>query len=55
MSANKVSPKAGLNGFDRTFVRVSTLGSIMNFCAKNHRHRQYPNRWRRRKSAQQNK
>jgi len=41
---NKVLPKAGLNGFDWTFVRDSTFVLRLNFCAKNPRLRQYPNR-----------
>jgi len=41
---NKVLPKAGLNGFDRTFVQGSTLVFLMNLCAKNPRLRQYPKR-----------
>jgi len=28
-------PKAGLNSFDWTFAQGSTLGYILNFCAKN--------------------
>jgi len=43
-TANKVLPKAGLNGFDWTFVQGSSLGFLLNFCAKNPRLRQYPNR-----------
>jgi tetratricopeptide (TPR) repeat protein len=43
---NKVLPKAGLNGFDWTFVQGSTFVLRLNFCAKNPRLRQYPNRWR---------
>lgn len=41
---NRVLPKAGLNGFVWTFVQNSTLVILMNFCAKNPRLRQYPNR-----------
>jgi len=41
---NKVLPKAGLNGFDWTFVQGSTLVLRLNFCAKNTRLRQYPKR-----------
>ncbi len=43
-TANKVLPKAGLNGFDWTFVQGSTFVIQLNFCAKNPRLRQYPNR-----------
>ncbi|QQR95236.1 MAG: hypothetical protein IPJ93_00080 [Bacteroidota bacterium] len=42
---NKVLPKAGLNGFDWTFVQGSTFVLRLSFCAKNPRLRQYPNRW----------
>ena len=42
---NKVLPKAGLNGFDWTFVQGLTFVLRLNFCAKNPRLRQYPNRW----------
>jgi len=42
--ANKVLPKAGLNGFDWTFVQGSTFVLRLNFCAKNPRLRQYQNR-----------
>ncbi len=45
-TANKVLPKAGLNGFDWTFVQGSTFVILLNFCAKNPRLRQYPERWR---------
>ncbi len=41
---NKVLPKAGLNGFDWTFEQGSTFVLRLNFCAKNPRLRQYPNR-----------
>jgi len=37
-------PKAGLNGFDWTFVKGSTFVLRLNFCAKNPRLRQYPKR-----------
>jgi len=43
-TANKVLPKAGLNGFDWAFVQGSTLILRLNFCAKNPRLRQYPKR-----------
>jgi hypothetical protein len=43
-TANKVLPKAGLNGFDWTFVQSSTFVLRLNFFAKNPRLRQYPNR-----------
>ena len=43
---NKVLPKAGLNGFDWTFVQGSTFVLRLKFCAKNPRLRQYPNRYR---------
>jgi hypothetical protein len=42
---NKVLPKAGLNGFDWTFVQGSTFVLRLNFCAKNPRLRQYPKRY----------
>ncbi len=42
-TANKVLPKAGLNGFDWTFVQGPTVALLLNFCAKNPRLRQYPN------------
>ena len=42
---NKVLPKAGLNGFDWTFVQGSTFVILLNYCAKNPRLRQYPNRY----------
>jgi hypothetical protein len=42
---NKVLPKAGLNGFDWTFVQGSSFVLRLNFCAKNTRLRQYPNRY----------
>lgn len=32
---NKVLPKAGLNGFDRTFVQCSTFVLLLNSYAKN--------------------
>jgi hypothetical protein len=41
---NKVLPKAGLNGFDWTFVQGSTFVLRLNFSAENPRLRQYPNR-----------
>jgi len=43
-AANKVLPKAGLNGFDWTFVQGSTAVLLLNFCAKTPRLRQYLNR-----------
>jgi hypothetical protein len=43
-TANKVLPKAGLNGFDWTFVQGLTFVLRLNFRAKNPRLRQYPNR-----------
>jgi hypothetical protein len=43
-TANKVLPKAGLNGFDWAFVQGSTAVTLLNFCAKNPRLRQYPKR-----------
>ena len=36
-TANKVLPKAGLNGFDWTFVQGSTFVLRLNFSAKNSR------------------
>ena len=33
-ATNKVLPKAGLNGFDWTFVQGSTFVLRLNFCAK---------------------
>jgi hypothetical protein len=45
-SANKVLPKAGLNGFDWTFMQGSTFVLRLNFSAKNPRLRQYPKRYR---------
>jgi hypothetical protein len=33
--ANKVLPKAGLNGFDWTFVQGSTFVLRLNFCTSN--------------------
>ncbi len=42
---NKVLPKAGLNGFDWTFVQGSTFVLRLNFSAKNPRLRQYPKRY----------
>src|SRR5690606_12056000 len=41
---HKVLPKAGLNGFDWTFVQGSTFVLRLNICAKNPRLRQYPKR-----------
>ena len=41
-TANKVLPKAGLNGFDWTFVLGSTFVLRLNFCTKSPRLRQYP-------------
>jgi hypothetical protein len=32
--ANKLLPKAGLNGYDWTFVQSSTFVLRLNFCAK---------------------
>jgi len=43
-TANKVLPKAGLNGFDWTFVQGSSAVLQLNFSAKSPRLRQYPNR-----------
>jgi len=43
-AANKVLPKAGLNGYDWTFMQGSTFVLRLNFHAKNPRLRQYPNR-----------
>ena len=40
-----VLPKAGLNGFDWTFVQGSTFVLRLNFSAKNPRLRQYPKRY----------
>ena len=42
---NKVLPKAGLKCFYETFVQGSTFGIPLNYCAKNPRLRQYPNRY----------
>ena len=44
-TANKVLPKAGLNGFNWAFVQGSTFVLRLSFCAKNPRLRQYPNRY----------
>ena len=44
-TANKVLPKAGLNGFDWTFVQGSTAVILLNFCAKNPPHRQAEKRY----------
>jgi hypothetical protein len=44
-TANKVLPKAGLNGFDWTFLQGSTFLLRFNFSAKNSRLRQYPARY----------
>jgi len=44
-AANKVLPKAGLNGFDWAFVQGSTFVLRLNLSAKNPRLRQYPNRY----------
>ncbi len=33
-TANKVLPKAGVNGFDWAFVQSSTAVILLNFCAK---------------------
>jgi len=44
-TANKVLPKAGLNGFDWAFVQGSTFVLRLNFSAKNPRLRQYPKRY----------
>jgi hypothetical protein len=44
-TANKVLPKAGLNGFDWTFVQGLTFVLRLNICAKNPRLRQYPKRY----------
>jgi len=43
-TANKVLPKAGLNGFDWAFVQGSTFVLRLNYCTKNPRLRQYPKR-----------
>ena len=43
-TANKVLPKAGLNGFDWTFMQGSTFVLRLNFSTKNSRLRQYPKR-----------
>ena len=43
--AHKELPKAGRNGFDWTFIQDSTFVLRLNFCDKNPRLRQYPNRW----------
>jgi hypothetical protein len=43
-TANKVLPKAGLNGFDWAFVQGLTFVLRLNFDAKNPRLRQYPKR-----------
>ncbi len=48
---NTVLPKAGLNGFDWTFVQGSTFVLRLNFCAKIPRLRQYPNRCFKTKNA----
>jgi len=45
-ATNKVLPKAGLNGFDWTFVQGSTFVLRLSFSAKNPRLRQYPKRYR---------
>ena len=42
---SKVLPKAGLNGFDWTFVQGSTFVLRLNFSAKNPRLRQALSRW----------
>ncbi|KXK01379.1 MAG: hypothetical protein UZ04_CHB001002238 [Chlorobi bacterium OLB4] len=44
-TANKVLPKAGLNGFDWTFVQGSAFVLRLNFCAKNPPLRQAPKRY----------
>jgi hypothetical protein len=44
-AGNKVLPKAGLNGFDWTFVQGSTFVLRLNFCAKNPRLRKAENRY----------
>ena len=44
-TANKLLPKAGLNGFDWTFVQGSIFVLRLNFCAKNPPLRQAENRW----------
>ena len=44
-AANKVLPKAGLNGFDWTFVQGSTFVLQLNFCAKNPRLRKAAKRY----------
>ena len=38
--ANKVLPKAGLNGFNWAEMQGSTVVILLNFCAKNPRLRQ---------------
>ena len=42
---NIVLPKAGLNGFDWTFVQGSTFVIRLNVSVKIPRLRQYPNRY----------
>ena len=44
-TANKVLPKAGLNGFNWAFVQGSTFVLQLNFSTKNPRLRQYPKRY----------
>ena len=44
-TANKVLPKAGLNGFDWAFLQGSTFVLLLNFCAENPPHRQAENRY----------
>jgi hypothetical protein len=44
-TANKVLPKAGLNGSDWAFMQGSAFVLRLNYCANNPRLRQYPNRY----------
>jgi len=41
---NNELPKAVMNGFDWMFVQSSTVVILLNFCSKNQRLGQYPNR-----------
>ncbi len=50
-SANKVLPKAELNGFDWTFLQGSTFVLRLNFCAKNPPLRQAAKRYMQCKKA----
>ena len=45
-TANKVLPKAGLNGSDWAFMQGSAFVLRLNFSAKFPRLRQYPERYR---------